>query len=110
VRQLFRRLRTCETGAGLVEYALLIAVVALGLVGVLRLLRNAAGGLTNRAAVGVSTQTGGKYGVAEPVGGAPSGRPAAHRPATPDPDSSSAQPDSLSAGGGATTAFRFGIP
>lgn len=109
MRQLFRRLRTCEAGAGLVEYALLTAVVTLGLVGVLRVFRNAVGGLTHRTAVNVSTQTGGRYGAGGAAGWAPGG-PTAHRPATPDPDSSSAQPDSPAAGGGATTAFRFAIP
>ena len=69
MRQLIRRLRTCEAGSGLVEYALLIAVVALGLVGVLRFFRNTTGGLTNRVSVSVSTQTGGGYGGG--TGGAP---------------------------------------
>ena len=111
MRELFRRIRTCETGAGLVEYALLLAVVALGLVGVLRLFRNSVGGLTNRAAVSVSTQTGGSYGMGGGGGGAPSGGDAAHRPPTPDADSSSADEDGPDDGGGATAAsFRLFIP
>jgi Flp pilus assembly pilin Flp len=111
VRELFRRIRTCEAGAGLVEYGLLLAVVALGLVGVLRLFRNSVGGLTNRAAVSVSTQTGGSYGMGGGGGGAPSGEDAAHRPPTPDPDSSSTEEDSPAEAGGTTAAsFRLAIP
>ena len=109
MRHLFRRLRTCEAGAGLVEYALLIAVVALGLVGALRLFRNTVGGVTNRTAVSVSRQAGGRYGAGGSVGWAPGGS-AAHEPPTADPDSSSAQPEGSSASGGAATAFRSAIP
>lgn len=104
MRQLFHRLRTCEAGDGLVEYGLLIAVVALGLVGVLGLFRNTVGGLANRTAVRVATQAGGGYGLG------PGEIPAAHRPATPDPDSASAEPDSSSAVGGAVAVFRFAKP
>lgn len=103
MRQLIRRLRTCEAGTGLVEYGLLIAAVALGLVGVLTLLRDSVGGLTNRTAISVSQAAGG-YGTGGTVGGPPSGRPAA-------PDSSSAEPDSSAAAGRATAAsFRLAIP
>ncbi len=109
MRQLVRRLRTCEEGAGLVEYALLIAVIALGLVGVLTFFRNTAGGLTNQVATSVSTKTAGGYGVGG-SGGAPSGSPAGPGPGTTDPDSASAEPDSSSATGGATAALRFRIP
>lgn len=104
MRQLIRRLRTCEAGAGLVEYGLLIAVVALCLVGILGLLRNSVGGVTERVAVDVSTQTAGGYGTGGTAGGAPSWRPAAYRPADPDPDDSSAEPDSSSATGPTTAA------
>ncbi len=106
MRQLIRRLRTCEAGSGLVEYALLIALVALGLVGVLRLFRNAAGGLTNQVAVDVSTKTVGGYGGGGGTGGGPSGSPVAYRPASPDPEDPSTEPDSSAATGGAT-ALRF---
>jgi Flp pilus assembly pilin Flp len=110
VRRLIRRLRTCEAGSGLLEYALLIAVVALGLIAVLRVFRNSAGGLTNQVAVGVSTRTAKGYGGGG-TGGAPIARPAGHRPATPDPDSSSAGPDSSSTpGGGATAILDFRLP
>jgi Flp pilus assembly pilin Flp len=111
VRELFRRIRTCEAGGGLVEYALLLAVVALGLVGALRLFRTSVGGLTNRAAVSVSTQTGGSYGVGGGGGETPSEGHAAHKPPTPDPDSSSAEEDGPDDAGGATAAsFRLAIP
>lgn len=109
MRQLIRRLRTCEAGSGLVEYALLIAVIALGLVGVLRLFRNSTGGVTNRVAGSIATQTAASYG-SRGTAGAPSAGPVAHRPGTSDPDSSSAEPDSSSATGGATAALRFTIP
>lgn len=107
MRQLIQRLRTCEAGSGLVEYALLVAVVALGLVGVLRLFRNSTGGVTNRVAVSVSTAGG--YGTRGPAG-APSAGPVAHGPATGDPDSSSAEPDSSSATPGAAAALLFRKP
>ena len=112
MRQLVRRLRTCEAGSAIVEYGILIAVVAVCLVGVLRVFRNAVGGLTNRTAVSVSTQTARGYGAGGGVGGAPGGGYAAYEPASPDPaDSSSAQPDSSSATGGATAAaFRLALP
>ena len=108
MRQLVRRLRTCEAGSGLVEYALLIAVVALCLVGILEFFRNTAGGVTNEVAVSVSTRTAGRYG--RGTGGAPSPSPAGYKPATPEPDSGSAEPDSSSAGGGATAVLRFLVP
>jgi Flp pilus assembly pilin Flp len=101
VRQFIRRLRSCEAGAGAVEYALLIGVLAIGLVGVLAIFRNAVGGLTNRTAVSVSTHAAGGYGKPAPVGGG-SGGTVAHRPAPADPDSSFAEPDSSSATGGTT--------
>ena len=109
MRQLIQRLRSCEAGSGLVEYALMIAVIALGLVGVLRIFRNSTGGVTNRVAGSITTQTGGSYG-SRGTGGAPRGGPVAHKPGTSDTDSSSAEPDSSSAAGGATAALRFTIP
>lgn len=104
MRQLIRRLRTCEAGAGTVEYALLIAVLGLGLVGVLAIFRNAVGGITNRAAVGVSTQTAGGYGKGAVGGGGSSGGMVLLRPAADEPDSSSTEPDSSTAIGGTTAA------
>jgi Flp pilus assembly pilin Flp len=110
VRQLIRRLRSCEAGAGAVEYALLMAVLALGLVGVLAIFRNAVGGLTNRAAVGVSTHAAGGYGKGTTVGGGLSGGMVAHRPAPADPDSTSAEPDSSSAGGTTAASLDPAVP
>ena len=111
MRELFRRIRTCETGAGLVEYGLLLAVVALGLVAALRLFRTSVGGLTNRAVISVSAQTGGSYGLGGSGGEAPSEEHAAHKPPTPDPDSSSAEEDDPDDASGATAAsFRLAIP
>jgi Flp pilus assembly pilin Flp len=110
VRQLIRRLRTCESGSAIVEYGLLIAVIALALVGVLRLFRNSVGELTNRTAVSVSEQKGSGYGTGGTGGGGSSGKHATNGSATPEPDSSSAEPESPAPTGGATAAIRFGIP
>jgi Flp pilus assembly pilin Flp len=111
VRQLIRRLRTCEAGAGVVEYALLIGVLAIGLVGILGIFRNTVGGLTNHAAVSVSTQAGGSYGSGTAVGAGSGGGTVAHQPAPASPDSSSAEPDSSSAAGGTTAAaMGFAVP
>jgi Flp pilus assembly pilin Flp len=98
VRQLIQRFRICEAGAGAVEYALLIAVLAIGLLGVLAIFRNAVGGVTNRTTVSVSTQAAGGYGSSW-AGGGPSGGVIIHRPPTSDPDSSSTEPDSSSSTG-----------
>jgi Flp pilus assembly pilin Flp len=103
-------LRTCEAGSGLIEYGLLLAVVALALVGVLKVFRNTVGSLTNRTAVTVSQQTARGYGSGGTVSWTPSGSPAAHNPETPDPDSASAEPDSSSAAGRAAAAFRLAFP
>jgi Flp pilus assembly pilin Flp len=111
VRQLIRRFRICEAGAGAVEYSLVIAVLAVGLLGVLAIFRNAVGGVTNRTAVSVSTQVSGGYGTGRSVGGGVIGGIVAHQPAPADPDSSSAEPDSSSAAGGSTAAtFDPAIP
>ena len=104
MRQLIRRLRSCEAGAGAVEYALLIAVLGIGLMGVLALFRNAIGGVTNRTAVGVSARVAGGYGMRTAGGGGSSGGTVLLRPAPADPDSSSAEPDSSSATGGSPAA------
>jgi Flp pilus assembly pilin Flp len=103
VRQLIRRLRACEAGAGVVEYAFLIAVLALGLVGILTLFRNSVGDVMNRTATNVETQTAGGYGSVGAYG-APGGGAVAQGPAADTPDSSSAAPDSSAASGGPTVA------
>jgi Flp pilus assembly pilin Flp len=111
VRQLIRRFRICEAGAGAVEYALLLAVLAIGLMGVLAIFRNAVGGITNRTAISVSTHAAGGYGTSRSVGGGVIGGIVAHGPPATDPDSSSAEPDSSSAAGGSTAAtFDPAIP
>jgi Flp pilus assembly pilin Flp len=60
--QLFRRLRSCETGSGLTEYALMIAVLALGLVAALGVFRNSVGTVNNRTSGTISRQSGHHYG------------------------------------------------
>ena len=105
MRQLFLRLRTCEAGAALLEYGLLIAVLALALLGVLTGFRNSVGGLANRTAGKVSTAGGYRYG-----GGAPIGSPVGQSPASPDPDSSSAEPESPPGEGGSPAAAHLTIP
>lgn len=107
VRQLILRLRTCEAGAGLVEYALIIAVVALGLVAVLRIFRNSVGTLTNRTAVTISKQSAGGYGGGGGAMAPPSETTIGYEPAPSGSDSSASEPDSSSAGGHTTGAFRF---
>jgi pilus assembly protein Flp/PilA len=50
MRLFWRRLLSDETGQGLVEYALIIALVAVGLIAILLVLRNAIGNVFNNAA------------------------------------------------------------
>jgi Flp pilus assembly pilin Flp len=64
MRQLLRRLNRGEEGAGLVEYALIVALVALCLVGILQLFRNGIGGAVNHAAAGISHRSTASYGAA----------------------------------------------
>ena len=82
--QLVRRLRSCETGSALTEYALMIALVGLGLVAALGVFRNAVGGVTTRASGTISRQSGHAYG--SHGGGTPRGViiPVEAAPAQPD--------------------------
>ena len=104
MRQLIRRVRTCEAGAGLVEYSLIVAVVAICLIGILKLYREAVGGLTNKTAVTISAQAGSGYGSSAGMGGPPvrAGH-SAQEPDPADPDSSATQ-ESPSHGGTQATA------
>jgi len=52
-----------DSGQGLVEYALILALVAFGLVGILLSFRNAAGNIYNQAATQVDKSTACQYGV-----------------------------------------------
>jgi Flp pilus assembly pilin Flp len=111
LRQLIRRLRTCDAGAGVVEYTVLIGLVALGLLGILMLFRSSVGDLTNRTSVSISKRAGGGYTAAGGVGKTPIGRrPGTGDPDTPDPDSTSAHPDSTSAAAHAPSSFRLAAP
>jgi Flp pilus assembly pilin Flp len=109
VGQLMRRLRSCDSGTGLVEYGLLLAVLALGLVGVLTLLRKSVEGLTTSVSVAISQPgSGGHVPPASTVPTLSHTRPTANMPVpagsdgdsdnsedpSADPDSSTAEPDS----------------
>jgi pilus assembly protein Flp/PilA len=50
MRSTFTALLADESGQGLVEYALIIALVAVGLIAILLVLRNAIGNVYNNAA------------------------------------------------------------
>src|SRR3954447_1426638 len=52
-----RLLRQCEAGQSLIEYAIVIALIAVGLIAVLSLLRSAAGGVLSGTAETVSRQS-----------------------------------------------------
>ena len=73
VGRLARRFRSCETGSAVVEYGLLIAVVALGLFAVLVAFRDAVGNVTNQTSVTISRQSSGGYGRSGGGGGGGSG-------------------------------------
>jgi pilus assembly protein Flp/PilA len=50
MRTVWQAFRSDETGQGLVEYALIIALVAVGLIAILLVLRNSIGNVFNNAA------------------------------------------------------------
>jgi Flp pilus assembly pilin Flp len=100
--QLVRRFRSCESGSALVEYGLIIAVVALGLFAVLVGFRDAVGNLTNQTSVTITKHSGGGYGRGGGggMGQGGGGKSSPDSPAEPeDGDSSSA-----SVGSGTTAA------
>ena len=89
-----RRLATSEVGAGLIEYALLVGVLALGLAGVLTIYRNSVGTITKKTAVTVAKQSGRGYRSPvvvprHPVASAPSA-------GEPEPGEPELDPDSIS--------------
>lgn len=93
--------RRHDSGQALIEYAILLALLAIGLIAALVTLRNAVGGVLNTAAVATES-AGAGYGApagpAPAAGGSPASGPAEPGPdpePDPDPDSSAAaQPDS----------------
>jgi Flp pilus assembly pilin Flp len=94
VARLIKRFFASEEGAGLIEYGLLLGLIAIGLLGVMALYRNALGGSVARSSANISRATAGSYGggggYAGPiaVGPAASGAPSAGP--EPEPDDSSA--------------------
>jgi Flp pilus assembly pilin Flp len=98
VARLIKRFFASEEGAGLIEYGLLLGLIATGLLGVMTLYRNALGGSVARSSANISQATAGGYGggyggggghagpisVGPVASGAPSAEP------EPEPDDSSA--------------------
>jgi Flp pilus assembly pilin Flp len=99
MRQLLRRFNRGEEGAGLVEYALIAALVAICLVGILQLFRNGIGGAVNHAAAGISHRSTASYGAApRPVVTPPpssGGVAAPGGPGEESADSSGGRPDEV---------------
>jgi Flp pilus assembly pilin Flp len=94
MRQIVRRLRSVESGSALVEYGLIIAVIALGLIAVLGMARNSVGDLTNQTAVTVGRASAQGYGSVVPA----AHPPIADRSPPAAPDSADTEPpDSTSA-------------
>jgi pilus assembly protein Flp/PilA len=56
MRQLLKRFWSDESGQGMVEYALIVALVAIGLIAVFLYLRNSAGQVLDTAADSLSKQ------------------------------------------------------
>jgi Flp pilus assembly pilin Flp len=96
--RLIRLLRRCEAGQGLVEYALMLALVAMGLIGVVLAFRNALGGALNTTSGAISVQAGSGYGGPQASPSPPIG-PSSPVTPEPTPDSSAAGKDSSGAGG-----------
>ena len=98
MRQLIRRLRTCDSGAGVIEYTLLMGILALGLTATLMVYRNAVGKLTDRTTVTVSKQAGRGYsGTGSPRKTPTSWRPVEGTQGTPSedtPEDDTPEPDS----------------
>lgn len=71
MRQLLRRFSSGEEGAGLAEYSVLIALVAICLMGILQVVRGAVGGSVNRTAAEISQRSMQSYGAAGSPGLSP---------------------------------------
>ena len=56
MRQMLKRLWSDESGQGMVEYALIVALVAIGLIAVFLFLRNSTGEVLNTAADSLQNQ------------------------------------------------------
>ncbi len=90
-----RLLRQCEAGQSLIEYAIVIALIAMSLILVLLALRSGIGGVLNGTAATVSRQASSAgYGQS---GGSPGGGGGSGRGSNPG-DSSAAGSDSSGAG------------
>lgn len=67
MKHLFKSLWADDSGQGLTEYALIIALVAIGLVAILLIFRNAIGDIFNTIAETLDSAPGGEY--TAPTGG-----------------------------------------
>ena len=105
MEQFFRRFRSCQAGSALTEYGLIIAVLALGLVAVLGVFRNAVGDVTTRTATSISHKSSRGFGYhnggARPVGG----HPAPETPPEPDPEDGDSTGVAVGSGQAATTGY-----
>lgn len=61
MKQLWQRLWSDESGQGMVEYALIVALVAIGLIAVFLYLRNSAGAVLDTAADSLKAQPSAGY-------------------------------------------------
>lgn len=86
------------------EYGLILAILALGVIGVMHVFRRAVGDMTNRTAVIISKQSATGYASGSSLGGGGSGAgsPVSPEPPVPPPDSLSAGGEPPCAGGSAT--------
>lgn len=117
--QLIGRLRSCDSGTGLVEYGLLLGVLALGLAGAVTLLRKSVERLTTSVSVGITQQGSGGYVPPTTIVTRPPTGPTGPMPApvesdgdaddsedpSTDPDSSATKPDSSTAASRASIWF-----
>ena len=103
MRQLLRRLLHQDSGEGVAEYALLMALIAICLIGIIQVMRTAIGDSFNTATADASDQAGGGYGSGGGVtavsgpsyGGGGGGGVVSTPPAEPGDDGEPTPPDSL---------------